>query len=132
MSGWQKDIQEYLGTAISRQLTSTSPRAAQPDCMRVTMRPHQLTLLAAARDLEKAAVLRGGLDASGEARLLTNYGVLADRVGAGKTLVAMALAADPAPEAASLVVRASGGAQLVSMRGLSAVRQIDPNRLDMS
>ena len=94
------------------------------------MRPHQLSLLAAARDLEKAAVLRD-LEV-GEPQLMTTYGVLADRVGAGKTLVAMALAQDPPPAAASLLVKKSGGAQIVRLRGNGPVREVEPEWMDLS
>lgn len=130
MAGWQHEIRTYLETAVTRQLTSASPRAEQPDCVRVPMRPHQLSLLAAARELEKSAVLRD-LE-MGEPRLMTGYGVLADRVGAGKTLVAMALARDPPPVAASLIVKKSGGAQIVTLRGDAPVQEVEPEWLDLS
>jgi hypothetical protein len=130
MAGWQQEIRTYLNAAVTRQLTAASPRAAQPDCVKVTMRPHQLSLLEAARNLEKSAVLHG-LEI-GAPRLLTNYGVLADRVGAGKSLVAMALARDSPPEGCSLSVRKSGSAQIVSLQGNTAVRNVEPAWLDVS
>ncbi len=130
MAGWQQEIRTYLNAAITRQLTAASPRAAQPECVKVTMRPHQLSLLAAARDLEKSAVLRG-LEI-GEPRLLTNYGVLADRVGAGKSLVAMALSRDLPPEGCSLSVKRSGSAQIVTLRGDTAIQTVEPQWLDLS
>jgi hypothetical protein len=130
MAGWQQEVRTYLESAIARQLTASSPRAEQPACVRVPMRPHQLSLLAAARELEKAAVLKD-LDL-GEARLMTNYGVLADRVGAGKTLVAMALARDPPPRSATLSVRKSGGAQIVRLAGDEPIREVAPEWCDLS
>jgi hypothetical protein len=130
MASWQQEIRTYLETAVSRQLTSASPRAEQPACVRVPMRPHQLSLLAAARELEKAALLHD-LE-MGEPRLMTGYGVLADRVGAGKTLVAMALALDPPPVAATLSVKKSGGAQIVALRGDAPIREMEPAWCDLS
>lgn len=118
-TSWYAEIQAYISSAVARQLTEGSPRATQPPWITAALRPHQLSLLAAARALEE----RGSLTTVdlAEPQLLTNYGVIADRVGAGKSLVALSLVRDPPPERAALRVRESGGAQLVSLTHAPAV-----------
>jgi hypothetical protein len=118
-ASWYAELQAYISSAVARQLTEASPRATQPPWITAALRPHQLSLLAAARGLEQ----RGSLTSVdlAEPQLLTNYGVLADRVGAGKSLVALSLVRDPPPEHAALRVRESGGAQLVSLTHAPAV-----------
>jgi len=78
----------------------------------VSLRPHQLTLLAAARNLEAKGSLTSLM--SDEPQLVTRYGVLADRVGSGKSLVALGLIRDPPPENTKIIVR-QGNSQSDSM-----------------
>ena len=109
---WKEDIRAYLQAAAAHQLTEDSPQADQPAWLSVPMRPHQRTLLAAAMDLEKHGVL-GQIPKPEEApQMVTKYGVLADRVGAGKSLVALGLVRAPPPAAGTLQIRESGAAQL--------------------
>lgn len=78
------------------------------------MRGHQLTLLQSARDLEKHTLLHR-LPQSGagaESEFVCNYGVLGDRVGAGKSLVALALVREAPPVSGNLRIRECGGAQV--------------------
>lgn len=111
-TSWNENIREYLQAADKRSLTEDSPQAEQPPWISVPMRPHQLTLLAAALDLEKQSCLKRVPEAGGEVEFVTNYGVLGDRVGAGKSLVSLALMREPAPTAGILQNRESGGAQI--------------------
>lgn len=100
---WQTELKTYIQAAIANQLTEASPTADQPAWIQTPLRPHQLTLLAGARNLEAHARLTElpGTDP----HLYTRYGVLGDRVGAGKSLVALSLVRDPLPEQNTLTIR---------------------------
>ena len=117
------DIPElYIREAISRQLTSESPQAPQPSCITVPLRPHQKTLLAAARLHEKNAVLKQITE--GVPVLHTNVGVIADRVGAGKSLVVLSLVKDPPVNTSKLFYKGSGGNPCLI--GLSSIKPVQP------
>ena len=112
MATWREDIRTYLQSSADRALTEDAPQAAQPPWISVPMRGHQLTLLQAALDLEQKSLLHRVPDAGGTPEFICNYGVLGDRVGAGKSLVALALVGAPPPAAGTLYIRQCGGAQL--------------------
>jgi len=112
LPAWREDMRAYLQSAAARQLTEDSSQVEQPPWLSVAMRPHQRTLLAAATALEQKSVLHRVPSPSGEAEFVTNYGVLADRVGAGKSLVALGLVRAPPPDSGTLQIRESGGAQV--------------------
>lgn len=107
MSSWRDDIRNYIMAAVNQHLTEKSPQADQPEHIKVAMRPHQLTLLAAAKKLESLATVRN-TDLS-TPQLLTRYGVIADRVGAGKSLVALALVKEPPVDNSQFTVKEGGG-----------------------
>lgn len=89
-----KKIWSYLNGVLNTELTEESPRIeTQPDYIRQPLFIHQKTLLAAALDLEKSKVT--GIQCSTEALLYSNFGVLADRVGSGKSLVALSIIKQP-------------------------------------
>jgi SNF2 family DNA or RNA helicase len=70
-----------------RVLTEGDPIAAHPgNAIRIPLHQHQLCVLKAMERLEKGAST--GIDCSGE-RLFTNYGILGDSVGAGKSLMVL-------------------------------------------
>ena len=96
MMSWRDTLQRFIGKAISNQLTADSAQAEQPACIKTALRPHQLTLLAAARRLEQNAHVP--TLTVGQKIVTSRYGVLADRVGSGKSLVALSLIGDPPPE----------------------------------
>jgi hypothetical protein len=110
-SSWNENLRDYVAAAEGRCLTEDSPQADQPPWISVPLRPHQLTLLAAAHALEKQSCLKQ-VPTGGEMEFVTNYGVLGDRVGAGKSLVSLALVREPVPTAGFLQIRESGGAQI--------------------
>lgn len=100
---WKEEIRDLFRSAINNQLTDSSPCAQQPSHILTPLRPHQLTLLESARRLEKLSCFRTfNLDIP---QLMTTYGVLSDRVGAGKSLVALSLIRDTPPENTSLQMR---------------------------
>ena len=103
MSDYRRELREYIVSSIQGQLKETSAQAEQPPWIKVPLRPHQLTLLAAARVIESRSSISNL--ASEEPQLLTKYGVLADRVGSGKSLVALGLVKDPPPENMRVIVR---------------------------
>lgn len=93
---WKNSVSDYINGAEYAQLTEHSPQSTQPLWIKPTLRPHQLTLLEAARDLEKNSSVES-LQLE-EPTLLVKYGVLSDRVGAGKSLVALSMVRDPPPK----------------------------------
>ena len=102
----------FLHALLSNGLTDASPRLEQPEHVRTPLLLHQTAVLHAALELEASKV--AGLpcvDASGVhlGRLVTTHGVLCDRAGAGKSLVALALAGLPPPPDAVLDVVARSG-----------------------
>ena len=110
---WVSELNRYIQACIQNQLTESSPQADQPVWIKPTLRPHQLSLLAAARELESHTGLRGvTLDTP---RLVTRHGVLADRVGAGKSLVALSLVRDPPPAWSLVQIHEAGTSCVVSI-----------------
>ena len=110
---WVSELNMYIQACIQNQLTETSPQMDQPMWIKPSLRPHQLSLLAAARELESHTGLRGvTLDAP---RLVTRHGVLADRVGAGKSLVALSLVRDPPPSWSLVQMHDAGTSCIVSI-----------------
>lgn len=113
MATWRDEMQKYIRGAVARHLTEDSPQAEQPPWIQQALRPHQLTLLAAARRLESMASiasLQNGVNT-----LVTSYGVIADRVGAGKSLVALSLVRDPPVQQTQMKIKESGWARLISV-----------------
>ena len=58
-----------------------------------------------------------------EPQLLTRYGVIGDRVGAGKSLVALSLVRDAPVEQAQLTLKEGGVARLIGLRRMPAVQE---------
>jgi hypothetical protein len=130
MNNWREEVRLYVDAAVQNQLTESSPQAAQPTWIRTTLRPHQLSLLAAARGLEAKATLREGLLETPQ--LLTRYGVLADRVGAGKSLVALSLVRDPPVAQAQFTCREGGVARIIGLRHMPDVQEWKAEWRDLS
>lgn len=119
MSSWYTDIEKYIRASIGQQLTEKDIQAEQPAHIKVGMRAHQLSLLAAARSLESHGHMTSASFA--EPVLLTHHGVLADRVGAGKSLVALSLVRDGPPAYTELVRASSGGVEILRTQEMGAV-----------
>lgn len=80
----------YLEGVFSNELTEESTQVeTQPEHIKIPLYMHQKTLLAAALDLE--AKKFDGIDCGDNSHLYSNFGILADRVGSGKSLVALSL-----------------------------------------
>ena len=86
----------YLNSVFSCTLNEDSPKIEdKPQHIKPTLYVHQRTLLQAAINLEKSKFT--GL-ACGSNQLHTNFGVISDRVGSGKSLVALSLLREPVPD----------------------------------
>ena len=130
MATWRDDIRNYISEAVTYHLTEESPQADQPDSVSVALRPHQLSLLAAARGLERKA--RVDVMELGVSHLLTRYGVLADRVGAGKSLVALSLVRDAPVEQSQFTLREGGSARIIGIKHMPPVQEFRPEWSDLS
>jgi hypothetical protein len=130
MATWREDIKNYILEAVGYHLNEESPQADQPATVKVALRPHQLTLLAAARGVERKASLTQ-LDIT-VPQLLTRYGVIADRVGAGKSLVALALMKEPPVEQTQFTLKEGGTARIIGIKHMPAVQEFKPEWSDIS
>ena len=127
---WQNTLQTFIGTAVQNQLTGQSDQAPQPACIRTALRPHQLTLLEAARSLERGAYVP--MVEAGQKIITSRYGVIADRVGSGKSLVALALAGDPPPKQTYIRIKESGSAQIITYKSLPDAVPFQSSWADLS
>ena len=92
-----KKLWSYFKGVFTHETDEDSPRIEeQPAYIKPNLFIHQRTLLAAALELEASKV--SGIACDENSRLYTNFGVLADRVGSGKSLVALSLVKQEAPE----------------------------------
>ena len=130
MVSWITDTHKYITAAIDSQMTEASPQAEQPAAITTALRPHQLSLLAAARNLESKASIRH-VDLQ-TPQLLTRYGVLADRVGSGKSLVALSLVQDPPVEHAQFTLKEGGCARILGLKHMPPVQDFNPAWSDLS
>lgn len=91
----------FLESLYTNELTAESPTAETPPWITKPLLRHQKATLAAALALEAAKSV--GIDVSGVAgdplggKFYTSHGILGDRVGSGKSLVALALLRQPPP-----------------------------------
>jgi len=102
MSCSRTRLWNFLQSLYDTELTETSPRAPTPPWLKTPLLPHQQTSLAAALALEASkcnGLLASPLPADPEGgTFFASYGILSDRVGSGKSLVALALMkAEPPP-----------------------------------
>ncbi len=130
MSSWRDDIRNYIVASINHHLTEGSEQAGQPVAVKVALRPHQLTLLAAARRIERLASIQH-IDLK-EPQLLTRYGVIADRVGAGKSLVALSLVQDPPVQQAQFTLKEGGTARILGLRHMPPVQEFKADWSNLS
>ena len=123
-NGWADEYSKYIQGSLSRHLTASSPQAEQPAWIKTTLRPHQLTLLAAAKALEQRANLTE--ISLTDPQLLTSYGCLSDRVGAGKSLVALSLIREPPVAQAQFTCKDGGSARILGVRHMPQVQDWQP------
>lgn len=130
MATWMTETNKYIMAAMDSQMTENSPQAAQPASIKTALRPHQLSLLAAAKGLEaKASIRHVDLQTP---QLLTRYGVLADRVGSGKSLVALSLVREPPVEHAQFTLKEGGSARILGLKHMPAVQEFRAEWADLS
>jgi SNF2 family DNA or RNA helicase len=90
---------------LKYSLTHESPVYHQPAHIRLPLKIHQRALLAAARKLE--CNRPAGITCEDGAQMYTKYGVIADRVGSGKSLIALSLAGMERPQTEMFTAEAS-------------------------
>lgn len=127
---WREEYRQFINGARARHLHADSPQADQPTWIKTPLRPHQLTLLAAARELEGRANMT--TLSLAEPQLLTRFGTLADRVGAGKSLVALSLIRDPPVAQVSFTCREGGAARIMGLKQMPPVADIPAAWMDLS
>ena len=110
----RRRLWSFFEALYSQELTAESPRAETPSWIKPKLLPHQQAALAAALNLERAkheGMTVGNIagDAIG-GTLYTTHGILADPVGSGKSLTAIALMKSPPPshQYTEYVTRSSG------------------------
>jgi predicted transcriptional regulator len=82
------------------ELKDDSPRAVQPTCTEIQLKPHQLSLLQKCIDLETKPIHLKSIKklesyASDDDNAVTRFGIIGDRYGAGKSYVILSLIASP-------------------------------------
>jgi hypothetical protein len=93
---------QYLHSVYTNELNEDSLKYdEQPEYIIPPLFYHQKTLLAAAINLEKTKFT--GLDCGTNKTLYTNFGVISDRVGSGKSLVALSLVKQPLPDEREII-----------------------------
>ncbi len=96
----REKLWNFFECLFQNELTGASAEVAQPDWIQTPLFPHQRTSVQAALQLEAA---KEGIQATplpGEPHggtFYANYGILGDRVGAGKSLIALSLIKYPPP-----------------------------------
>ena len=97
-----RNLWQYLSKIFSTELNEDSNRVDnQPEHIKPKMYDHQKTLLAAALELEASKF--SGLNCGTNSTLYTNFGVISDRVGSGKSLVALSLLRQPIPDEREII-----------------------------
>jgi hypothetical protein len=110
----RRRLWSFFEAIYSQELTAESPRAETPSWIKPALLQHQKAAVAAALRLERAK--QEGMDVGGIAgdtiggTLYTTHGILADPVGSGKSLTALALIKAPPPSHnyTEYVVRSGG------------------------
>jgi SNF2 family DNA or RNA helicase len=131
MSNYREELKKYINAAVQNQLTEHSPHASQPLWIKPTLRPHQLTLLAAAKELEGHAY--ADTINMADPQLITKYGIIADRVGAGKSLVALSLIKEDAPRNTTIDIKSAdshGSTILFNVKHMPPVTPFKPEWKD--
>ena len=86
-SPWSNQrILEVMNIAFQNMLTNQSPRVAQPSAIKLALKPHQLALIHGMVKKEKECM--EGYSFQGTTTF-TNYGILGEDVGTGKSLVVL-------------------------------------------
>jgi len=85
LNTWSTDVLlKTLNTGFQRALTVNSPQIQQPKEILVSLKPHQRAMIHAMVEHERASM--SGIEYK-NTKTFTNYGILGDDVGSGKSLV---------------------------------------------
>lgn len=130
----RKRLWNHFQAIYGQELTATAPRAPQPSWIQTPLLPHQAAVVAAALQLERAkqGITVGALPGDAEGGLFfAPYGILADPVGTGKSLIALSLvkAPAPAPRYSEFISR---GGSLGDGRDVGLLRQRSQSTLFLS
>jgi hypothetical protein len=79
-----------MSYTISANLNESSPRANQPDAITIPLKEHQKTVIYHGRKLEKMKPI----NVENNRQMMTQFGVICDHVGAGKSYEALGIIAD--------------------------------------
>jgi len=97
-----RSLWQYLNGIFTNELVEDSPKMdEQPQYIKPKLYHHQKTLLTAALNLESSKF--SGLSCGENKTLYTNFGVISDRVGSGKSLVALSLLKQPIPDEREII-----------------------------
>lgn len=130
----RKRLWNYFQAVFGQELTETASRAPQPSWIQTPLLPHQSAVVAAALQLEQAkqGITVGALPGDSEGGLFfAPYGILADPVGTGKSLIALSLVKAPTPEPRYSEFIARGGS-LGDGRDVGLLRQRTQTSLFLS
>ena len=85
---------EERDTKYCKVLNDNDPRSRQPDNIKLKLKEHQLTMLSACLSLEESLTKPIVLDIpNGVREIQTQFGIIGDNVGSGKTLSVLSLIA---------------------------------------
>jgi len=109
----------YIEGVFNNELTEESPKIDEnPIYIKPQLYTHQKALLAAAMNLEDKKF--EGIKCGDNSNLYTNFGILADRVGSGKSLVALSLVKHTLPDEREIRTTHRG-------KDISMIKYVVPN-----
>lgn len=103
-----------IENVLKHSLTAESLVAPQPSHIRIPLKIHQRALLYAAHKLESHRPQ--GILCEDGAQMFTKYGVIADKVGSGKSLVALSLVGMERPQTEMYTAEATANHDVVVIR----------------
>ena len=96
-SSWENYLTKFIedrDTKYCKVLNDNDPRSRQPDNIKLKLKEHQLTMLSACLSLEESLTKPIVLDIpNGSREIQTQFGIIGDNVGSGKTLSVLSLIA---------------------------------------
>jgi hypothetical protein len=104
-------------------LDSNSKKASQPEKVKLYLKEHQKTVLFQAKQLE----LRRSIPIDDETHLISQFGIIADKVGAGKSLASLSLIADNPSLPDVLPFKGYESEENVKYTGNSRLHKLDIN-----
>ena len=122
----RRRLWNFFESLYGNELTETSPRAPTPAWLKTPLLPHQQSAYAAALKIETAKSTGIAVaPCPGESHggtLFSSHGILGDRVGSGKSLIALALVKAPLPSTDYTEYVVRGGMYLGDGRDVGLLR----------